>query len=116
MPEDRLTEKLRHEAMASHGIVSIALDFRSGNEDPYPASVQDINYAVRWAKLNARDAQDPARSRRPLGPVERRASRDAGRHAAARSALCRDPAAGGLACARRERALRRDVVAGDQSA
>ena len=51
---DRFTEKLRHEAMASHGIVSIALDFRSGNEDPYPASVQDINYAVRWAKLNAR--------------------------------------------------------------
>ena len=52
--QDRLTEKLRHEAMASHGIVSIALDFRSGNEAPYPASVQDINYAVRWAKLNAR--------------------------------------------------------------
>ena len=51
----RLTERLRHEAMASHGIVSIALDFRSGNEDPYPASVQDINYAVRWAKLNARE-------------------------------------------------------------
>jgi acetyl esterase len=51
---DRTTERLRHEAMASHGIVSIALDFRSGNDDPYPASVQDINYAVRWAKLNAR--------------------------------------------------------------
>src|SRR5438094_637022 len=51
---DRSTERLRHQAMASHGIVSIALDFRSGNEDPYPASVQDINYAVRWAKLNSR--------------------------------------------------------------
>src|SRR5881392_3868122 len=51
---DRMTEKLRHQHMASHGIVSIALDFRSGNEDPYPASVQDINYAVRWTKLNAR--------------------------------------------------------------
>jgi acetyl esterase/lipase len=51
---DRFTEKLRHEAMASHGIVSIALDFRSGNTDPYPASVQDINYAVRWAKHNAK--------------------------------------------------------------
>src|SRR5205809_1000970 len=51
---DRTTERLRHEAMAAHGIVSIALDFRSGNEAPYPASVQDINYAVRWAKLNAR--------------------------------------------------------------
>src|SRR5262245_32408351 len=42
---DRFTEKLRHQAMAAHGIVSIALDFRSGNEDPYPASVRDINYA-----------------------------------------------------------------------
>lgn len=50
---DRTTERQRHQFMASHGIVSIALDFRSGNEDPYPASVQDINYAVRWAKLNA---------------------------------------------------------------
>jgi acetyl esterase/lipase len=50
---DRTTERLRHEAMAKHGVVSIALDFRSGNEDAYPASVQDINYAVRWTKLNA---------------------------------------------------------------
>src|SRR5215472_9793252 len=52
---DRMTEKLRHQYMASHGVVSIALDFRSGNTDPYPASVQDINYAVRWAKANARE-------------------------------------------------------------
>jgi acetyl esterase/lipase len=52
---DRTTEKLRHEAMAGNGIVSIALDFRSGNEDPYPASVADINFAVRWAKANARE-------------------------------------------------------------
>ena len=52
---DRMTEKLRHQYMASHGVVSIALDFRSGNTDPYPASVQDINYAVRWAKLHARE-------------------------------------------------------------
>jgi hypothetical protein len=52
VPGDRTTERLRHEAMAKNGIVSIALDFRSGNEEPYPSSVQDINYAVRWAKLN----------------------------------------------------------------
>src|SRR5262245_27431374 len=51
---DRAAERMRHEAMAKNGIVCIALDFRSGNEDPYPSSVQDINYAVRWAKLNAR--------------------------------------------------------------
>jgi acetyl esterase len=52
---DRFTEALRHKYMASHGIVSIALDFRSGNNDPYPASVQDINYAVRWAKAHAKE-------------------------------------------------------------
>ncbi|HTZ03076.1 MAG TPA: alpha/beta hydrolase [Xanthobacteraceae bacterium] len=52
---DRKTEHLRHEFMASHGIVSIALDFRSGNEAPYPASAQDINYAVRWTKLHAHE-------------------------------------------------------------
>ena len=52
---DRTTERIRHEAMASRGIVSVALDFRSGNEDPYPASVADINYAIRWVKLNARE-------------------------------------------------------------
>jgi len=52
---DRMTEKLRHQFMASHGIVSVALDFRSGNEDPYPASVQDINYAVRWTKTHAHE-------------------------------------------------------------
>ena len=52
---DRFTEKLRHEAMASQGIVSVALDFRSGLTDAYPASAQDINFAVRWAKAHARD-------------------------------------------------------------
>ena len=50
---DRFSEHLRHEFMAAHGIVSIALDFRSGDTDPYPASAQDINYAVRWAKARA---------------------------------------------------------------
>ena len=49
----RTTEQVRHKAMAESGIVSIALDFRSGTEAPYPASVQDINYAVRWAKSRA---------------------------------------------------------------
>lgn len=52
---DRLSEHLRHEYMAAHGIVSIALDFRSGDSDPYPASVQDINYGMRWAKAHARE-------------------------------------------------------------
>ena len=52
---DRFAENLRHEYMASHGVVSVAIDFRSGDDVPYPASLQDINYAVRWAKLHAAD-------------------------------------------------------------
>ncbi len=113
---DRHTEKLRHEYMASHGVVSIALDFRSGNEDPYPASVQDINYAVRWAKANARALKTRPDLDRPVGPVERRPSRHAGRHAPARSALFGDPAARRFAGPGRQRALRDHVLAGDQSA
>ena len=113
-PPDR--ERCATNTWRRHGIVSIALDFRSGNEDPYPASVQDINYAVRWAKAQRPRAEDAARPHRPFRPVERRPSGHAGRHAAARSALCGDPAAGRIAGAGRQRALRRDVVAGDQSA
>src|SRR4029078_12016352 len=52
---DRFTEKVRHEFMASHGVVSVGLDFRSGDEDPYPASVADVNYAVRWVKQHAKE-------------------------------------------------------------
>ena len=113
---DRHTEKLRHESMASHGIVSIALDFRSGNEDPYPASVQDINYAVRWAKANAR----ALKTRPDLVGLSGQSS---GGHLAMLVAMrphdpryAAIPLAGRLARAGRERALRDHVVAGDQSA
>src|SRR5262245_44397768 len=109
---DRTTERLRHEAMAKNGIVSIALDFRSGNEDPYPSSVQDINYAVRWAKLNAR----ALKTRAELVAVERRTSCHARRHAAAGCALPGDPSAGRFQRAGCDRGLRPDVMAGDQSA
>ncbi|HEY1544968.1 MAG TPA: alpha/beta hydrolase [Xanthobacteraceae bacterium] len=35
------------------GIVVLAIDFRNGTEAPYPASLQDINYAIRWLKAHA---------------------------------------------------------------
>ena len=113
---DRTTEKIRHEAMASHGIVSVALDFRSGNEDA--VSGLGAGHQLRGALGEGQrgQAQDPSRPGRPVRPVERRASRHAGRDAAARSALHRDRAAGRLAGARRHGALRDHVVAGDQSA
>lgn len=35
------------------GIVVLAIDFRMAPADPYPSSLVDINYAVRWLKANA---------------------------------------------------------------
>ena len=57
---DRTTERLRHQAMAAHGIVSIALDFRSGNEDPYPASVAGHQLCGALGEAQCARAQDPA--------------------------------------------------------
>ena len=39
--------------LCAAGILVAALDFRNAPEAPYPASLQDINYAVRWLKANA---------------------------------------------------------------
>ncbi len=35
------------------GIVVLAIDFHNGTEAPYPASLQDINYGIRWLKAHA---------------------------------------------------------------
>ena len=40
-----------NEALAKTGVIVAALDFRT--QAPYPASVADIHYAVRWAKTQA---------------------------------------------------------------
>ncbi|MFZ2065137.1 MAG: alpha/beta hydrolase [Xanthobacteraceae bacterium] len=39
--------------LAEAGIVVLAIDFRNAPEAPYPASVQDINYAICWLKAHA---------------------------------------------------------------
>jgi acetyl esterase/lipase len=49
---DRLNDAIMNEAMAKAGIVVAALDFRI--DEPYPASLADANYGVRWAKTQAR--------------------------------------------------------------
>ena len=38
---------------ASHGIVVLSIEFRNAPEAPYPASLQDINYGIRWLKAHA---------------------------------------------------------------
>src|SRR5207247_1236370 len=49
---DRLNDAVMNEAMAKAGIVVAAIDFRT--DTPYPASLADVNYAVRWIKTQAK--------------------------------------------------------------
>ena len=39
--------------LANSGIVVLSIDFRNAPEAPYPASLQDINYGIRWLKAHA---------------------------------------------------------------
>jgi acetyl esterase/lipase len=39
--------------LAEAGIVVLSIDFRNAGEAPYPASLQDINYGIRWLKAHA---------------------------------------------------------------
>ena len=40
--------------LATAGIVVLSIDFRNAPEAPYPASLSDINYGIRWLKAHAR--------------------------------------------------------------
>src|SRR5881628_258289 len=50
---DRLNDTAINEPLAKSGVVVAALDFRMPPEAPYPASLADINYAIRWLKTRA---------------------------------------------------------------
>jgi acetyl esterase len=50
---DRLNDAQMDRALAEQGILSIAIDFRQPPQAGYPASVQDMNLAIRWAKVHA---------------------------------------------------------------
>lgn len=51
--KDRLANQPMDEAIARSGVLVVAIDLRLGHEAPYPASVQDANYGVRWLKAMA---------------------------------------------------------------
>ena len=51
--KDRLADEGTCVPLAQSGVVVLALDFRMPPEAKYPASMQDVNYAVRWAKSQA---------------------------------------------------------------
>ena len=48
--KDRLAEEPMDRAIATSGVVVVAIDLRLSEEAPYPASIQDANYGVRWLK------------------------------------------------------------------
>jgi acetyl esterase/lipase len=50
---DRLNDTVLNEALAKNGVVVAALDFRMPPEAPYPASLADIHYGIRWCKTQA---------------------------------------------------------------
>src|SRR3984885_10244217 len=51
--KDRLAEEPMDRALAASGLLVVAIDMTVAPEVPYPACVQDANYAVRWLKANA---------------------------------------------------------------
>ena len=51
--KDRTSDAGTDEPLAKSGVVVVALDFRMPPEAKYPASLQDINYAIRWCKARA---------------------------------------------------------------
>jgi len=50
---DRLNDTAMNQALAASGILTVAIDFRQPPEAGYPASVCDMNLAIRWLKVNA---------------------------------------------------------------
>lgn len=50
---DRTHDAAVNEPLARSGVVVVALDFRMPPDAPYPASMADINYGIRWTKSHA---------------------------------------------------------------
>src|SRR5665213_928459 len=51
--KDRFAEEPMDRALAATGLLVVAVDLTLAPEAPYPACVQDANFAVRWLKANA---------------------------------------------------------------
>jgi len=52
--KDRTANEPMDRAIAASGILVVAVDLRLAGEAPYPAAVQDANYAIRWLKARAK--------------------------------------------------------------
>jgi acetyl esterase len=53
--QDRGANAAMDESLARSGILVVAIDLTRAPEAPYPASVQDANYGVRWLKAKANE-------------------------------------------------------------
>ena len=53
--KDRLANAPMDQNLAESGILVVAVDLTLGGDAPYPASVQDANYGVRWLKAKAKE-------------------------------------------------------------
>ena len=51
--KDRFANEPMDRAVAASGVLVVAIDMTIGTEAPYPASVQDASYGVRWLKSKA---------------------------------------------------------------
>ena len=59
--QDRTANAPMDERLAASGILVVAIDLTLAPEAPYPASVADANYGIRWLKANAQKWNgDPA--------------------------------------------------------
>lgn len=52
--KDRTANAPMDEKLAASGLLVVAIDLTLAPEAPYPTSVQDANYGVRWLKARAR--------------------------------------------------------------
>jgi acetyl esterase/lipase len=60
--KDRHAEEPMDRSLASSGLLVVAIDMTLAPQAPYPACVQDANFAVRWLKVNAASWNgDPSR-------------------------------------------------------
>jgi acetyl esterase len=53
--QDRTANAPVDERLAASGLLVVAIDVRLAREAPYPGSVTDAHYAIRWLKARARD-------------------------------------------------------------
>ena len=65
--KDRFANVPMDQNLAQSGILVVAIDMTLAKEAPYPASVQDANYGVRWLKARAREWKGDAATLGVLG-------------------------------------------------